>query len=153
MIEEWKDIIGYEGLYQISNKGRVKSLGNKFKRKEKILSLNQNPEGYVNVGLHKNGINKKYSVHRLVANAFINNPYNKKQVNHINGIKNDNSINNLEWCTNKENMEHCVKKGLRNRYAKKIQAIKKELQMISKKCMDNNIKKELDNILVLIDTK
>lgn len=99
--ETFKDIIGFEGLYQISNQGRVKSLYT-----NKILKLSLGGRGYYLVKLAKNGIKKTFSVHRLVIKQFIPNPDNKGDVNHINGIKTDNRIENLEWMTRSENMLH-----------------------------------------------
>ena len=116
MEEIWKDINGYEGLYQISNLGRVKSLQKKVWtvrnnsysiRKEKILKL-VNRHGYYAVELFNNGIGKMKQVHRLIAIEFIPNVNNKKEINHINGIRNDNRIENLEWCTRSENAIHSV---------------------------------------------
>ena len=100
MEEIWKDIEGYEGLYQISNKGRVKSL--KW-GKERILKPGITSSGYLKVLLCKNGMIKHIKIHRLVANAFITNPENKPQVNHKDENKFNNSVNNLEWSTAKEN--------------------------------------------------
>ena len=109
MKEIWKDIKGYEGLYQVSNLGRVKSLEryDSYNRKvdEKILKTKENL-GYIYVNLHKNGIQKGYKVHRLVAEAFIPNPNNKPCVDHINTIKDDNRADNLRWVTYKENMNN-----------------------------------------------
>lgn len=101
-MEEWKDIDGYEGLYQISNLGRVKSL--KF-GKEKILKPKKG-KGYLRIGLCKKGKYKHYYVHRLVASTFIENPYNLPQVNHKNEDKTNNSVDNLEWCTSKYNINY-----------------------------------------------
>lgn len=102
MNEIWKDIKGYEGLYQVSNFGNVKSLSNNFSRKEKILKLN-NIKGYLFVDLYKNGKVKHYKVHRLVAEHFIPNPDNKPCIDHINTNKTDNRVENLRWTTHKEN--------------------------------------------------
>ena len=102
MIEEWKDIEGFEGVYQISSMGRVRSL--KF-GKERILKLN-NSNGYLYVLLRKNGKPINLSIHRLVATYFIPNPENKPEVNHKNCKRGDNRVENLEWCTRKENVNN-----------------------------------------------
>ena len=122
MTEIWKDIKGYEGLYQVSNLGRVKSLpklcirGNKVcNLKEHILSFGLK-RNYYFVILSKDSVKKQYLVHRLVAETFITNLNNKPCVDHINTITTDNNVNNLRWCTTKENMnnpltiEHCKEK-------------------------------------------
>lgn len=108
MQEIFKDIQGYEGVYQVSNLGNVKSYKNKD---GKILIPSPNNYGYQRVGLRCNN-RKLCSVHRLVAEAFISNPENKKEVNHINGIKTDNRVQNLEWSTHSENIIHAHKTGL-----------------------------------------
>lgn len=104
-MEEWRDIKVYEGLYQVSNYGRVKSLeryekcGNFIRvRKEKILKQKLNLYGYLEVGLCKNAITKYFKVHRLVAESFISNPNNYPQVNHKDENKENNCVDNLEWC-------------------------------------------------------
>lgn len=88
--EIWKDIDGYKGLYQISNLGRVKSL-----RQNRIMKPSSNEKGYLRVGLTKNKEYKTVKVHRLVAIAFISNPHNKSEINHINNIRNDNRAGNF----------------------------------------------------------
>ena len=119
MAEIWKDVVGYEGLYQVSDKGQIKSLkryrnnGNgKYLQKEKILKSYIGKNGYCIVDLYKNGKRKKCLLHRLVAEAFIYNPQNKPCINHIDCHKTNNNINNLEWCTYKENMQEAVKNKL-----------------------------------------
>lgn len=111
--EVWRDISGYETLYQISNYGRVKSLGNSLARHEKILKQQLQRDGYTRVWLYKKGLKKKrFPVHRLVAKAFIPNPLEKEQVNHQNGDKQDNRLGNLNWMTHKENIAHAYETGL-----------------------------------------
>lgn len=107
-MEEWKDIDGYEGLYQISNLGRVKSL--KF-GKEKILKPRKNKTGYLYIGLHKEGKFKLFLIHRLVAQVFIKNLDNLPQVNHKDEDKLNNISTNLEWC----NREYNCNFGSRNK--------------------------------------
>lgn len=114
--EEWKDIIGYEGLYKISNYGRVMTFfrGNEVLSKEpvRLLKGKIDKDGYIEYRIGKNGKSKYVRSHRLVAIHFIPNPENKAQVNHIDGVKNNNHISNLEWCTNSENALHKFKIGL-----------------------------------------
>ena len=123
--ELWKDIPGYEGLYQVSSLGRIKSLdriiymnhrsGKQAKHYYigKILSTRINNIGYVKIDLIKNKNKKTFSVHRLVAETFIPNPEDKPQVNHINGDKTDNTVENLEWCDAFQNQQHALQIGLR----------------------------------------
>lgn len=101
--EIWKDIVDYEGLYQVSNLGRVKSI--KFS-KEKILKPVPTHNGYYIVGLSKNGNKKRFRVHRLVAQAFIGKISKGYCVNHINEVKTDNRLENLEIITFKENVNY-----------------------------------------------
>ena len=109
MQEIWKDIKGYEGLYQVSNLGRVKSLKflsnvhKKYYDREKILKTGKDIRGYDVVILCRNGVQKGFKVHRLVAEAFIPNPNDLPQVNHIDENKENNCVSNLEFCTNKYN--------------------------------------------------
>lgn len=125
MKEIWKDIKDYEGLYQISNLGNVQRIGEyiiqskgktKYKRymKNKTLKFNSDKQGYLLVHLCKAGIRKCKKVHRLVADAFIENKDNKPYVNHKDGIKQNNSVNNLEWVTPSENNIHAYRTGLTN---------------------------------------
>lgn len=123
-MEIWKDIKGYEGLYQVSNLGRVKSLSKRLHfinhntgkscyriTKEFFISIGK-CRGYNSVHLHKDNVSKTRRLCRLVAEAFIPNPENKPCVNHIDGIKSNDNVNNLEWVTYSENMEHAIKTGL-----------------------------------------
>ena len=134
--EKWKDIPEYEGLYQVSNLGRVKSLKRPYGLKEKILKPQINRTGYYQVNLHKNSIEKKYYTHRLVWIAFNGQIPEGLQVNHINEIKTDNRLENLNLMTAKENMNY----GSRTeRSAKKLK---------NGKCSKSVLQFTLDNILV-----
>lgn len=119
--EIWKDIQGYEGLYQISSFGRVKRLerenkfGNKTRvLKEMIMTPVKNRHGYMGLNIAIDKKMKAHSIHRLVATHFIKNIDNLPEVNHIDGDKNNNVASNLEWCTRKENMSHAISAGLIN---------------------------------------
>lgn len=159
MEEVWKDIEGYEELYQISNLGRTKSLGrtiertgpkgNKFYRTypEKILICHKDLKGYYRTNLALNGRNTTVKIHRLVAQAFIPNPENKPQVNHINGNKKDNRVENLEWTTNNENMKHAYNTGLFDdrdmKHRKKVGQYTKEGKLIK----EWNSIKEIEDVI------
>lgn len=114
MIEIWRDIKGFEELYQVSNFGRIKSLekyvkcnGGSFRiKKEQILKPGKSKTGYLNVVLRKNNISYTYYVHRLVAEAFLPNPNNWLYINHKDENKHNNKANNLEWCTKKYNTNY-----------------------------------------------
>lgn len=110
MKEIWKDVKGYEGTYQISNLGRAKRF---YKNKpEKILKPVKGQLGYMSYTFCINSKIKTYRIHRLVALAFIPNPNNLPEVNHIDGNKENYSIENLEWCTRSQNMKHGHSLGL-----------------------------------------
>lgn len=120
ILEEWRDIEGFENLYQVSNLGNVKSLSHDVNRsngtvqhfKEKILHPGNMTSGYRFVGLTRNKVCKNFGVHRLVANAFIPNPNNFSDINHKDGNKINNNVSNLEWVTRSENLKHAVDIGL-----------------------------------------
>ena len=115
-IEIWKDIKDYEGLFQVSNLGRVKSLGNGGTYKtSRIRKFYKNKGGYLQVQLCKDGKRKWFRVNRLVASAFLENPDNLPCVNHRNEIKTDNRAENLEWCSYEDNINH----GTRNKRVSK----------------------------------
>ena len=124
--EIWKDIPDFEGLYQVSNFGRIKSLERKEfmarnncyrVRKERILKADITKKGYERVLLYKNGKSKKIFVHRLVAIAFINNPNNHPIINHIDEVPLNNHVSNLEWCTHSYNSTY---KGAKERQLKNV---------------------------------
>ena len=114
MEEIWKDIPEYQGIYQISSLGNVKSqyYNHMSGRKPgRLLKVSLTKNGYMSLELRMCDTNKRHLIHRLIAQAFIPNPENKPNVNHINGIRNDNRIENLEWCTQSENILHAFKIG------------------------------------------
>ena len=134
MKEEWKDIPGYEGLYQVSNLGRIKSLARKVKTKnghyqgynEKILKMGTNNSKYYMVVLCKNGKTNAKLVHRIVAEAFIPNPDNKPCVDHIDTNIYNNNVNNLRWCSQKEN---CLNPITRKNNSKSKMGLKKGIKL------------------------
>lgn len=107
--EIWKDIKGYEKLYQVSNMGRIKSyprIKGCIYFDEMILNLHDNGKQYLYIDLYNNNKKKKYYIHRLVAEAFINNPNNLPEINHKDEDRYNNFANNLEWCTHKYNLNY-----------------------------------------------
>lgn len=116
----WKDIKEYEGLYIISDKGEIKNKMGQLKK------LNIAKNGYVIVDLYKNNIRHTYLVHRLVAQAFIDNPYNLDLINHKDGNKQNNCIENLEWCDYSYNLKHAIKNNLRRENYEYASVLSKE---------------------------
>ena len=129
-MEIWREIDNYDGNYQISSYGGVKTTSNEFTRKERILSALITPKGYHRVRLYKNNKSKFIYIHRLVALYFLPNIDNKEEVNHIDGDKNNNNVNNLEWSTHKENMDHSIVNGLSTQGIKNSHSKLTEIQVI-----------------------
>lgn len=147
-MEIWKDVKGYEGIYEVSNLGNIKSLrrllphfcgGNRVKS-EIILKIKIGKLGYCSLSLSKNNKYKSYLVHRLVCIAFIPNPENKPQVNHIDGNKSNNNAFNLEWVSSKENYHHSVNIGIR-KYTKRSAEIKEKMRESAKNRNPDQYKK------------
>jgi len=113
-MEIWKDIYNYDGLYAVSNYGKIKNC-----KRNLIRKLQKSKSGYLSVELNKNGVAKIFRVHRLVAYSFISKTIEENQINHINGIKTDNRVENLEWCTCSENHKHAYKIGLKSKKGEK----------------------------------
>lgn len=119
--EVWKDVKGYEGYYMISSLGRVKSMPRKENKRvpgERIRKTKKNL-GYEVVNLSKKGVVKTVKIHRMVAEAFIENNSNYPEVNHIDGKKGNNNLGNLEWVTSRENALHASREGLQSNSSKK----------------------------------
>lgn len=106
--EEWRDVIGYEGWYQVSDHGRIKRIkSSNGTRAGKILCPKRDGDGYLFVALSRNGTARQVKVHRIVMRSFIGEPFGL-QVNHKNGIREDNRLSNLEYVTAKENVQHSI---------------------------------------------
>ena len=105
--EGWTSLPGWP--YEVSNLGKVRNSSGK------VIKPWRQTNGYISVDLHQDGIKRSFRVHRLVAEAFIPNPESKKEVNHIDGNKDNNAVSNLEWTTHQENMSHAFENGLRSR--------------------------------------
>lgn len=146
--EIWKDIPGYEDLYQASNLGRIRSIprkGTKTKNIHIIKYNTKNSKHYCHCGLCKNGKSKTISVHRIIALTFMPNPDNLPQVNHIDGNKENNKVSNLEWISNLENIKHSYKIGLRKEQVEKLRNINK--RKVNQYDLDGNFIKQWDGII------
>jgi hypothetical protein len=147
MTEVFVPIIGYEGLYEVSNIGRVKALAKmggtnySVSLPERIKKAKYNGDGYHQISLCKNSIKKHFYLHVLVAKHFVDNPNNYPEVNHENGDKNCNGYWNLKWCTRKQNEEHAWATGLKNMIGDNHALSKRVLQMD----MNGNVIKEWVN--------
>lgn len=149
MGEQWKDIViesngvlyNFEGKYEVSNMGRVRSLNYRGTGEVRLLKQGKDKGGYFRVSLYKNGKTKAFLVHRLVATAFIpNNDIDKTEVNHIDENKQNNCVTNLEWVTSKDNINH----GTRNKRASKSMKGHKPTRRRKVVCIEIN--KEFDTI-------
>lgn len=145
MTEIWKDIIGYEGLYQVAYSGKIRSLDrlvlntvNKKRAYKGIILLPTiNKGGYYTVALSKVGIIKRVSIHRVVAIHFLPNPLNLPEVNHKLGIKSLNSADDVEWCSEAYNKQHAISMGLNDNLLKYIES--KKIRVIQQDLQCNNI--------------
>lgn len=177
MQEEWRDIIGFDGKYQVSNLGNVKSTDRYYKQanaktseyehiyKGKVLTPFYTKWGYKRIGLSQNGKVKFYTIHKLVAETFIPNPENLPCVNHKDGNKENNNVNNLEWCTYQDNNRHARKTGLnkgnkgisyKNRCLKAIEYIKKHCDYgyAGQKCLTDVLYRyEAEELLEILQGK
>lgn len=141
MEEIWKSVPGYEGIYEVSNFGKVRSSdrmiiyenGRRHIKKGKLMANIIDGLGYLRVGLSEKGKTITCKVHRLVATAFIPNPENKSEVNHISGIKINNRTENLEWCTRSENIKHAFRIGVKT----------PGMGMLGKTGIKNNLSKQV----------
>ena len=139
MKEIWKDIKEYEGLYQISNLGNIKSVNKKDSLGRKVNGKMMKPikrkDGYLDITLHKNGEAKHFLIHKIVAKTFIKNKNNYKEINHIDENKRNNNIDNLEWCDRSYNINYgkankSRRKKLLNKRGKKIAQLDNNKQII-----------------------
>lgn len=114
-MEEWKVIDGTDGMYEVSNTGKVRSNNYLNTGRTQELKLNYDGWGYLRVRIIRNGRRKTHKVHRLVAEAFVPNPNNLPQVNHLDGVHDNNMASNLEWCTASHNVKHAYDNGLKEK--------------------------------------
>ena len=153
MKEVWIDIAGYEGLYQVSNLGRIQSLprvnlcvNRKYVRKGKVLKGMSDKDGYLYVLLSKEGVQRKFLIHRLVAKHFIPNPQNFPQVNHRNEVVDDNRLENLEWCDCVYNIRYGT--GLKRRA--KLQTNKHGAKAVLQFTLDGEFVREFPSTMEIV---
>lgn len=151
--ELWLPIKGYEGLYEVSNYGQVKTLkkpsglGSHCFKKEKIKKARLNKYGYYDLTIWKSQIPKHYQIHKLVALHFVDNPFNKPFINHIDGIKTNNCYNNLQWCTASENTRHAFKTGLMIPRKKESFSVA-EIEKLRARCVKKVLKISVSGIIL-----
>ena len=143
MQEIWKPVVGYEEYYQISNKGRLKRIAfyhTNWKKEKQLLKRNKilktsNEKGYEKIKLVADNKKRIAYIHRLVAEAFIPNPMNYKEVNHIDNNPSNNNVENLEWCDRKYNLQYMVKhqEQVRDRHERRIEALEMILYLAKTK--------------------
>lgn len=132
---EWRDVVGYEGLYMVSSCGKIMAMPKMIYREgdffgvknERILPQFTEKFGYVRVGLMKNLDRRKVFVHRIIAKAFIPNPNNYPCINHMNCVKADNRIENLEWCTYAQNNQHMYDNGRQPKFKPRKKLISEKI--------------------------
>lgn len=152
--ECWKPVIGFYGLYEVSNEGRIRSIpsNEKYRPTQSKILKYQISFGYLVVNLFKKGKSHYKRVHRIVAEAFITNPHNKPCVNHKNGIKQDNRLENLEWVTYSENEIHSYKKlgknikGNKKVFKNGINPKRKKVICIEKNIVFNSVKEAANSL-------
>jgi len=152
-MERWVDIQDFEGYYQVSNYGRVRSLDREVEQKNGrkrlfkgcVLSHKTDKYGYSTVTfcIRTKGVKKSSTVHRLVAVAFVENVFNKPAINHIDGDKSNNNATNLEWVTNKENTSHAIETGLMD-----INRVKENMTWVNKTYHSRKVRKLKDGMLI-----
>ena len=148
--EIWKDIEGFEGLYQVSNYGRVKSLNYNRTGKERILKAGKNSDGYLQVNLCKDGKMKNYKVHQLVGNAFLSNPQGYNELNHRDEDKTNNCVENLEYCSRSYNNTY---NGRAKKIGKKLRGRKQSEETIKKRAEKLTNNPKISKPVIAIDVR
>lgn len=152
--ERWKPVVGYEGLYEVSDLGRVRSVdrdvigadGVSKPHHGKMLAPSLRSRNYLYVKLCKCGVRETEAVHRLVASAFVPNLYGKPEVNHIDGCKTNNRAGNLEWCTRSENVRHAFMSGLNETTKERIAEMSRRAAALHEKRVVRSDGAEFDSV-------